>query len=491
MLTRLDTEKQMKFLCLLCCLAYFMSYLTRLNYAACMVELQDALQITKSVAGLPVTACFLSYGFGQIICGVLGDRFKPQGMIFAGLAGACCCNLLVACFPRMEAIIPVWCANGFFQAMLWPPMVRIMAECMNDKWYKNSCVLVSMASSGATIAIYLVTPACIHISGWRAAFFLPAALGALAAFFWYWNTRKLEMGDRAVPEADGAGSLGAASGESGAGSQGSVSVESGAVSQGSVSGENGAGNKGAVSVESGAGNQGAVPDGNRKDAAVTKGTGKPGAVSDAKDKEALRKGKHSLFIQLIVDAPLVLILLAIILQGMLRDGITTWMPVYMSETFSMSNAKSILSTAALPLFSVFSVLLSSLLLDCLKSEVFTAACLFALGALSGAAMLAVFDSLPVLCILMMTLITGCAHGINLMLISRVPRHFARYGKVSSVSGILNSATYVGSSLSTYGFGAVAEQAGWMQVVVIWIAVCGAGMCVMLLARKKWASFTGR
>ena len=418
MLTRLTTEKQMKFLCFLCCLAYFMSYLTRLNYAACMVELQDVLQITKSVAGLPVTACFLSYGFGQIICGVLGDRFRPQMMIFAGLAGACCCNLLVACFPRMELIVPVWCANGFFQAMLWPPMVRIMAECMNDKWYKNSCVLVSMASSGATIAIYLVTPVCIQVSGWRAAFFLPAALGILAALFWYGNTRKLEVGNRTVPEAEGAGNPGAAEGEK-------------------------------------------------------------------------CDGKHSLFVQLIVDAPLLLILLAIILQGMLRDGITTWMPVYMSETFGMSNAKSILSAAALPLFSVFSVLLASLLLDRLKSEVFTAACLFGLGALSGIAMLAAFDSLPVLCILMMTLITGCAHGINLMLISRVPRYFTRYGKVSSVSGILNSATYVGSSLSTYGFGVVAEQAGWMQVVVIWIAVCAAGMCVMLLARKKWAVFSER
>ena len=318
----------------------------------------------------------------------------------------------------MEFIVPVWCANGFFQAMLWPPMVRIMAECMNDKWYKNSCVLVSMASSGATIAIYLVTPVCIQVSGWRAAFFLPAALGILAALFWYGNTRKLEVGNRTVPEAEGAGNPGAAEGEK-------------------------------------------------------------------------CDGKHSLFVQLIVDAPLLLILLAIILQGMLRDGITTWMPVYMSETFGMSNAKSILSAAALPLFSVFSVLLASLLLDRLKSEVFTAACLFGLGALSGIAMLAAFDSLPVLCILMMTLITGCAHGINLMLISRVPRHFTRYGKVSSVSGILNSATYVGSSLSTYGFGAVAEQAGWMQVVVIWIAVCAAGMCVMLLARKKWAVFSGR
>ena len=67
----------------------------------------------------------------------------------------------------------------------------------------------------------------------------------------------------------------------------------------------------------------------------------------------------------------------------------------MSETFGMSNASSILSAAALPLFSVFSVLLSSLLLGFLKSEVRTAAYLFLAGAFAGAVMLAAFDGMPV------------------------------------------------------------------------------------------------
>lgn len=415
MLRKLTTEKQMRFLCLLCCLAYFMSYMTRLNYAACMVELQSALGIGKSMAGLPVTACFLSYGFGQIICGILGDKFKPQMMIFAGLLGACGCNLLVACCPRMEIIIPVWCANGFFQAMLWPPMVRIMAECLSMKWYQHSCVLVTMASSVATIMVYLFTPVCIQVSGWRAVFVLPAVLGLVAAVVWWFHTRKLTS-DKEVEET----------------------------------------------------------------------AAKPGREEEKNS----QSGKKSLLVQLMTDAPLAVILVAIILQGTLRDGITTWMPVYMSENFGMSNASSILSAAALPIFSVFSVLFASVLLGRLKSEVFTAACLFGTGALAGAMMLAAFGSLPVVCIVMMTLITGCAHGINLMLISRVPGRFTRYGKVSSVSGLLNSATYVGSSLSTYGFGAVAEACGWMPVVGIWIGICGAGMVLMLAVKKKWARFCG-
>ena len=421
MTKRLTSEKEMRFLCFLCCLAYFMSYLTRLNYAACMVELQSALGIGKSIAGLPVTMCFLSYGVGQLVCGFLGDRFSPQKMIFGGLAGASACNLAVALFPRMSVIVPVWCLNGFFQSMLWPPMVRIMAEMLDDRWYRLSCVLVSMASSAATIAIYVLTPVCIRVSGWKAVFIAPAVLGTAAAFFWLVKT--LGLGSRAE-KAEGA-------------------------------------------------------DGQRTES----GTAEAG-------QQSVGRASFS-FPRLFAEAPLIFILLAIVLQGTLRDGITTWMPVYMSETFGMSNSSSILSAAALPVFAVFSTLFASFLLSRIKSEVSTAALLFGAGALSGGLMLMAFDSAPAVCILMMTLITGCMHGINLMLISRVPGHFAGFGKVSTVSGILNAATYVGSSLSTYGFGAVAEGSGWKAVVGLWIAVGILGLASMLCARGKWRRFCGK
>ena len=421
MTKRLTSEKEMRFLCFLCCLAYFMSYLTRLNYAACMVELQSALGIGKSIAGLPVTMCFLNYGVGQLVCGFLGDRFSPQKMIFGGLAGASACNLAVALFPRMSVIVPVWCLNGFFQSMLWPPMVRIMAEMLDDRWYRLSCVLVSMASSAATIAIYVLTPVCIRVSGWKAVFIAPAVLGTAAAFFWLVKT--LGLGSRAE-KAEGA-------------------------------------------------------DGQRTES----GTEEAG-------QQSVGRASFS-FPRLFAEAPLIFILLAIVLQGTLRDGITTWMPVYMSETFGMSNSSSILSAAALPVFAVFSTLFASFLLSRIKSEVSTAALLFGAGALSGGLMLMAFDSAPAVCILMMTLITGCMHGINLMLISRVPGHFAGFGKVSTVSGILNAATYVGSSLSTYGFGAVAEGSGWKAVVGLWIAVGILGLASMLCARGKWRRFCGK
>lgn len=429
MLRKLTSEKQMRFLCFLCCMAYFMSYLTRLNYAACMVELQQVLGIGKSIAGLPVTLCFISYGVGQLACGFLGDKFSPRGMICAGLLGSAGCNLLVAAAPRMEVILPAWCLNGFFQSMLWPPMVRIMAEEMSDKWYRQSCVLVSMASALATVAIYVGVPLCIRFSGWAAAFVLPGVLGVAAALFWIMSTRRLGQAKKGEDE---------------------MAPGDGDVRKVPVGTENGKGRESQPGAE----------------------TGKQRAT----------------FLLLFTEAPLALILLAIILQGTLRDGMTTWMPVYMNEIFGMSSEKSILSAAALPIFGVFSTLLASMLLGRLKSEVFTASLLFGAGMLASVVMLPFYDGFPAVCILMMTLITGCMHGVNLMLISRVPGHFTSFGKVSTVSGILNAATYVGSSLSTYGFGAVAEGAGWRTVVLLWAAIALLGVVLMLLARRKWGVF---
>ena len=105
-------------------------------------------------------------------------------------------------------------------------------------------------------------------------------------------------------------------------------------------------------------------------------------------------------------------------------------------------------------------------------------------------MLPFYDNAPAMCILMMTLITGCMHGVNLMLISRVPGRFTGFGKVSTVSGVLNAATYIGSSLSTYGFGAVADRAGWLTVILLWAAVGLLGAVLMLAARRKWDRFCG-
>ena len=408
MINRLTSRRDIRFLSFLCCLVYFVSYLTRLNYAACLAEVQRSLNISKSLAGLPVTGCFITYGIGQLLCGFMGDRFHPRDMIFTGLTATSVCNLLAALFPRIEVIIPIWCFNGFFQSMLWPPLVRVMAEGLDEEHYKKCCVQVSVASSAGMIAVYVLAPVCIFISGWRLAFIFPGLLGIATAFFWLLSFTRLQ----------------------------------------------------------------------------SDGTNTVSALNVEMETDYTIK-LPALFLQ----ASLIPILLAIILHGILRDGITTWMPAYITETFGLSTSLSILTTAVLPIFSIFSITIASWLLQKLHNELFTAGILFVTGTLSSLLLLPFYQALPVFSITMMTLITGCMYGINLLLISRVPRHFARFGRVATISGILNASTYIGSSLSTYAFGAISERFGWFYTIAVWVLVALGGALLCFFTFRKWERFS--
>ena len=74
-------KKQASKLTALCCLVYFSSYITRLDYAAVLVEIVQDLQIAKTTASIAVTGSFITYGLGMVIFGVMGDRIKPRTLI--------------------------------------------------------------------------------------------------------------------------------------------------------------------------------------------------------------------------------------------------------------------------------------------------------------------------------------------------------------------------------------------------------------------------
>ena len=62
----------------LCCLVYFAGYITRVNFAAATSEIILSEGFIKSEAGMVTTMSFASYGIGQLISGVLGDKINVQ-----------------------------------------------------------------------------------------------------------------------------------------------------------------------------------------------------------------------------------------------------------------------------------------------------------------------------------------------------------------------------------------------------------------------------
>jgi len=191
---------------------------------------------------------------------------------------------------------------------------------------------------------------------------------------------------------------------------------------------------------------------------------------------------------LITLAGLIPIFITIALQGILRDGIQTWLPSLANERFGLSESSSVLSTAVLPVLSVTSVFISNAIYHKIKNEIKTAAIMFGI-AFAATLPMALGLKIPALItIVFAAMISGCMHGVNHMLISLIPKNFSRFGMVSTFSGILNAFTYIGASISSYGFALVADRIGWNAVLISWsvIALLGALLCLFKI--KGWTEF---
>lgn len=346
---------------------------------------------------MALTGSFITYGAGQIISGILGDRWNPKRLVSCGLAVTVLMNILLPFCGDPWLICAVWCVNGFAQSFMWPPMVRLMSVKLSPDEYQKATVRVSWGSSVGTILLYLCSPIILNVLPWKWVFWICAACGIGMLLVWM----------KAAPNA---------------------------------------------------------------------------FLTQSKIQQAEQKKN----IKGIFSPLMLAVMVAIVLQGMLRDGVTTWMPSYISETYHLGSSISILSGVLLPLFSICSLQAASRMYGGrLKSPVTCASIIFALGAVTAFGLFLLNGTNAVSSILLSALLTGCMHGVNLMLICMIPPFFQKEGNVSAVSGILNSCTYIGSAISTYGIARLSQEIGWQYTVLLWFVIAAAGNIFCLLSIPQW------
>ena len=206
------------------------------------------------------------------------------------------------------------------------------------------------------------------------------------------------------------------------------------------------------------------------------------ALPKKEEKPTFRFPREALF-------PILFIGLGIILQGMLRDGISTWMPSYLVDVFGFENGSSILTTVLLAVFSMISFYLVSWIYHTFfQNEVTCAVWIYAAAILCATVLFFFHDAHAVLSIVLLMLLTACAHGVNLMLISHVPKRFRKYGNISTISGCVNACTYAGAAVSTYGIALLVEKMGWRFTIGSWILIAALGLLACFIAVRPWRKF---
>ena len=198
-----------------------------------------------------------------------------------------------------------------------------------------------------------------------------------------------------------------------------------------------------------------------------------------------QKSKNGSKMSIKISVPLlIIVMVTIMLQGSLRDGVTTWVPTFVSESFNLGSEISILSSVIIPLFSLASLQLTGIIYNKLGKKPFKSSGLFFICAVTAAVLLVFFKgSSVILTVAMSALIVACMHGINLILVCFLPAALADDDNVSTLSGLLNFMTYVGSAASTYGFALLSESFGWNGTVVSWLVITVLGTTACIICNK--------
>ena len=418
-----------------CWLVYTVAYIARNTYSASIVTLTGAGLLDEKSAGLVGTPYFILYGTGHLINGILADRISPVAMIVTGLLGTTACNLLMTqVTPTLWLMCLVWGANGFLQAMLWSPIIAIVSGRVSHAIKPRALVFISTTVPLGTVLAYSITSLCSYRgASWHVPFFI-AAGGAVAACVTFVVIGRVTLGSAAT--ADGGSSAGAANAATAHGSS----------------------------------------------------DGKKSAATGTARVLPIPKGR-SVVAYLAATGALVF-LIPVVFHGMLKDGVIGWVPNILKDTYHTPESFATALAVLLPLANLCGSLISNtLFLHVFKrNHAATGACVMLIASVPTALVINT-SSMPlaagVICLAILSMLMS---GFNYLFSTLVPSLFSVYGRTATVSGIFNSAIYVGSAVSMYLFPKVKEMFSWSATIALWLGLTIASAVVLIIMIRPWRRF---
>lgn len=407
----LKDYKKSKLLIIALWLVYASSYFIRTCYAASIAAIVDEGIFTKGQVGLIGTAFFICYGVGQLLSGLLGDKVNPFAMIIFGSASGAVSCFAMAFADSLILLLIIWAANGFFQSMLWSPILRIYSETVDKDLSKKAILHIALSLPFGTICAYLISTVIIKYYNWKYVFVCGGICILAASLLIICLTLYIKNDIEKVRNQN--------------------------------------------------------------------------ALADSPVNEKSKSG----ILSLAAVSGLFIIMIPSFLHGMMRDGITNWVPTMIGETYGVSPSFSVFLTILLPIFNAFGAYAVTPLYKKLgENEMKTAGITGALALIPLISLL-FMNKMPVyVIIVLLAFTTSIMYALNYLIISLVPVRFSKYSATSGISGILNSAAHIGGAVSSYGFGAAAEGFGWNFVVIIWIVSAFLTFAFSLLSNRKWKKF---
>ena len=407
-------------LIILCWLIYAFSYVGKVNYAASINQVMANFGVAKAEAGLVSSFFFFAYGVGQILNGIFCKRYNLKFMISASLLVSAVANVTVALIPvsAFGVVKIVWLINGIAMSVLWPSLIRLITETLPKSLMVKATLIMGTTVAVGTCVAYGASAIIAAFSPkHNFIFFIAAAVLVTIAIIWMIAVTPLTKAAKKEEEAEEA----------------------------------------------------------EESAAEAEAVAATDAPATAKRSAPAKN---------IIMLTICMLALYGVATNLIKDGLTSWMPTILKEQYLLPDYISILFTLALPIVSIFSNFLTVYLHKHIPDYIFQNVFVFGtsgllvVGIIAGLALDNTTASL-LITLLGFTLVTFIVYSSNTLITSLFPMEMK--GKINSglIAGVLNGFCYVGSTLSTYGLGAIADAFtdkeakyyGWNEVFWTIFGIC--------------------
>jgi sugar phosphate permease len=193
-------------------LTYGAFYFCRSNISAAVPGIGAELDLSKAEIGTILGALKISYGVGQLVNGQLAERIGARRLLALGMLVSAGLNVLFGLATGFYFLLFIWACNGYFQALGWPPTMRVAAAWFPPAMRGRAISVIGTGYQLTGAITFVIAGGAAEWLGWRGALYVPAALLAATAIIMLATLQEAPEGEHR--SAGGAGPAPVADGHS-------------------------------------------------------------------------------------------------------------------------------------------------------------------------------------------------------------------------------------------------------------------------------------
>lgn len=175
-------------------------------------------------------------------------------------------------------------------------------------------------------------------------------------------------------------------------------------------------------------------------------------------------------------------------SSFIKDGLQTWIPTILKETYRFSNALSLALATSIYMFAVLGPMFVKKAYKTLKNFTALAIIIFVFISVFIFGMVLTLNISPLPIVLFFVLIIICCYGINNIITILAPLGLREEFNPGITAGVLDGLCYVGSALSSYTLGLVADKYNWAAVItmlfIIAVSITAITFALKIFAKTK-------